>query len=276
MFRNFILAAAIAGTATIADAAPQVELWRLDCGRIAVNDLSVFSDTFAYAREKKTLTDSCYVIRHGADYMLWDTGLPAALLGKPLAPGEVLAPTLDRTVPDQLKEIAIKPEAIRLIGISHYHFDHVGQAADFPKARLMIGKTDLEALKASPAPFGADPSLLTPWLSGGAPLDTVEGDKDVFGDGSVVMLSAPGHTPGSHALLVRLAEKGPVLLSGDVAHFEKQFETGGIPPFNTNRAESLASMARLQAMARTLGATLVVQHDADDIAKLPAFPTSAK
>lgn len=276
MIRNFMFAAAIAGTATAANATPQLELWRLDCGRIAVSDLSVFSDTFAYAGEKKTLTDSCYVIRHGNDYMLWDTGLPAALLGKPLAADQVLAPTLDRTVPDQLKEIAVKPEAIGLIGISHYHFDHVGQAADFPKARLMIGKADLEALKSKPAPFGADPSLLAPWLDGSAPVDTVEGDKDVFGDGSVVMLSAPGHTPGSHALLVRLAEKGPVLLSGDVAHFEKQFETNGVPPFNTNRAESLASMARLQSMARTLGATLIVQHDADDIAKLPAFPASAR
>lgn len=276
MIRNFMFAAAIAGTATAANATPQLELWRLDCGRIAVSDLSVFSDTFAYAGEKKTLTDSCYVIRHGNDYMLWDTGLPAALLGKPLAADQVLAPTLDRTVPDQLKEIAVKPEAVGLIGISHYHFDHVGQAADFPKARLMIGKADLEALKSKPAPFGADPSLLAPWLDGSAPVDTVEGDKDVFGDGSVVMLSAPGHTPGSHALLVRLAEKGPVLLSGDVAHFEKQFETNGVPPFNTNRAESLASMARLQSMARTLGATLIVQHDADDIAKLPAFPASAR
>lgn len=276
MLRNFIFAAAIATTAGAATAAPQVELWRLDCGRIAVGDLSVFSDTFAYAGEKRTLTDSCYLVRHGNDYMLWDTGLPAALLGKPLAANDVLAPTLDRTVPDQLREVAIKPEAISLIGISHYHFDHVGQAASFPKARLMIGKADLEALKSKPVPFGAEPSLLTPWLSGGAPLDAVEGDKDVFGDGSVVMLSTPGHTPGSHALLVRLAERGPVLLSGDVAHFEKQFETGGVPPFNTNRADSLASMTRLQSMARTLGATLIVQHDADDVAKLPTFPASAK
>lgn len=276
MLRNFIFAAAIATTAGTATAAPQVELWRLDCGRIAVGDLSAFSDTFAYAGEKRTLTDSCYVVRHGNDYMLWDTGLPAALLGKPLAANDVLAPTLDRTVPDQLREVAIKPEAISLIGISHYHFDHVGQAASFPKARLMIGKADLEALKSKPVPFGAEPSLLAPWLSSGAPLDAVEGDKDVFGDGSVVMLSTPGHTPGSHALLVRLAEKGPVLLSGDVAHFEKQFETGGVPPFNTNRADSLASMTRLQSMARTLGSTLIVQHDADDVAKLPTFPASAK
>lgn len=276
IFKTFMLAAAFSGTAAIADAAPQIELWRLDCGRIAVNDLSIFSDTFAYAGQKKTLTDSCYLIRHDGDYMLWDTGLPAALLGKPMAADQALAPTLDRTLPDQLRQIGVQPEAIARVGISHYHFDHLGQAADFPKARLMIGKADFEALKTNPPPFGAMPDLAAPWLSGGAPVDAVEGDKDVFGDGSIVMLSAPGHTPGSHALLVRLAKNGPVLLTGDVAHFEKQFETGGVPPFNTDRANSLASMARLQSMAKTLGATLVVQHDADDIAKLAAFPASAK
>lgn len=77
-------------------------------------------------------------------------------------------------------------------------------------------------------------------------------------------------------MLVRLAKMGPVLLTGDVAHFEKQFETGNVPAFNTDRARSLASMARLEAAAKTLGATLIVQHDPDDVAKLPAFPASAQ
>ena len=113
-------------------------------------------------------------------------------------------------------------------------------------------------------------------MTGGAELEPVSGDKDVFGDGSVVMLATPGHTADSHSLLVRLAGKGPVLLSGDTVHFEQQFENHGVPAFNTDRAESLASMDRLETMAKTLKATLVVQHDADDIAKLPTFPASAK
>ena len=275
-FRTLLLAAVAAMPIASAADASELELWRLDCGNIAVNDLSLFSDTFAYAGQKKTLTDSCYLIRHDDAYMLWDTGLPAALLHADQPAGAPMAPTLDRTVPDQLKQIGIDGSRIGTIGISHYHFDHVGQAADFPKARLLIGQADFDALKATPPPFGAEPKLLAPWLSGGAPVETVSGDKDIFGDGTVVMLNTPGHTPGSHALLVRLAEKGPVLLTGDTVHFEKQFETNGVPPFNTDRAQSLASMARLQSMAQTLGATLVVQHDADDIAKLPTFPASAK
>ena len=187
-----------------------------------------------------------------------------------------LSPTLDHTLAEQFATIGVKPEQIALVGISHYHFDHVGQAAEFPKAKLLIGRADLEALKTEPVPFGADPRLLAPWLKDGAPLEEVTGDKDIYGDGSVTMLSMPGHTPGSYALLVRLKDKGPVLLSGDIVHFEEQFKANGVPGFNTDRSESLASMDRMQKIAKRLKATLVVQHDANDIAKLPAFPKSAE
>ena len=121
-----------------------------------------------------------------------------------------------------------------------------------------------------------NPQLLAPWRTGHAPVETVSGDKDVFGDGSVVMLAMPGHTQGSCALLVRLAQSGPVLLSGDVAIFEDQLEAGAVPSFNADRARSLASMQRLRQIAETLRATLVVQHDADDIGKLPRFPACAQ
>jgi glyoxylase-like metal-dependent hydrolase (beta-lactamase superfamily II) len=262
--------------ATLAGAqAAEVELWRLDCGSIKVSDLSAFSDTFRYRGETRTLTDSCYLIRHGQSYMLWDTGLPTALLGAP-QDGPGMLPSLARTIKDQLAEIGIAPGKVDTVGISHNHFDHVGQAADFPQARMLIGKADFDGFRTKPPAFGVDPSLAQPWLDGKSAVDEVEGDKDVFGDGSVVMLATPGHTHGSHSLLVRLATKGPVLLSGDTVHFEKQFENNGVPPFNVDRAQSLASMARLQDMAKSLNATLVVQHDADDIAKLPAFPASAQ
>lgn len=274
-FRTLLVAAAMLTAPATAHAA-DMELWRLDCGSIKVKDLSAFSDTFNYAGMSRTLTDSCYLIRHDHAYMLWDTGLPASLLGAPQDAGAAMAPTLARTIVDQLGEIGVKPADISIVGISHNHFDHLGQAADFPHARLLIGKGDLDGLKADPAPFGVDGSLAAPWLTGGAALGPVSGDRDIFGDGSVVMLATPGHTADSHSLLVRLAATGPVLLSGDTVHFEQQFQNDGVPPFNVDRAESLASMDRLQRMAETLKATLVVQHDADDIAKLPAFPASAK
>lgn len=268
--------ASLSFASTPTRAAPDLELWRLDCGDVIVKDLSMFSDTFAFAGKKGVLTDSCYVIRHDQDYMLWDAGLPTGLLGAKLDPSAVLAPTLAKDIPTQLAEIGLKPEQISRLGISHNHFDHVGQAASFPQATLMIGAADLTQFKAEPLPFAVDPAFIKPWLDGGAKVDAISGDRDVFGDGTVTILSTPGHTPGETSLLVRLAETGPILLSGDVAHFEEQFENRGVPGFNFDRAETLASMERLTGIAKALNATLIVQHDAKDIAKLPAFPKSAR
>lgn len=268
----FAVAALLASGASAAE----LELWRLDCGEIEVRDLSLFSDTYKYAGEKRTLTDSCYLIRHDTDYMLWDTGLPAALIGAKADPKAALAPTLAEDIPTQLARIGVKPEQISRLGISHNHFDHVGQAATFPGSTLMMGAADLAQFKAEPLPFAVDPAFIKPWLDGGSKVDPISGDRDVFGDGSVTILSTPGHTPGETSLLVRLKDKGPVLLSGDVAHFEEQFATRGVPSFNYDRSETLASMERITGIAKELKATLVVQHDPSDIKRLPAFPKSAK
>ena len=262
-------------TASVAHSA-EVQLWRLDCGEIAVRDLSLFSDTYDHIGEKRTLTDSCYLIRHDRDYMLWDAGLPAGLVGAKPDPNAALAPTLAKDIAAQLAEIGIKPEQIGRLGISHNHFDHVGQAAAFPQATLLIGAADLAQFKADPLPFAVDPAFIRPWLESGSKVDAISGDRDVFGDGTVTILSTPGHTPGETSLLVRLAQTGPVLLSGDVAHFEEQFSSRGVPGFNFDRAQTLASMERLTGIAKVLKATLVVQHDANDIEKLPTFPKGAR
>ena len=107
-------------------------------------------------------------------------------------------------------------------------------------------------------------------------MEKVRGDYDVFGDGSVVMLDLPGHTPGHHGLLVQLPKRGAVLLSGDVVHFRENLESMGIPSFNTDRAQSLASMDRFNKLARNLDATLIIQHEEKDVAKLPVFPEAAE
>ena len=275
MATNLLAGAALMMSGAAANAA-EVELWRLDCGEVAVANLALFSDTYNYSGEKRTLTDSCYLIRHDKDYMLWDAGLPAALLGAKTDKSAAMSPTLAEDLPTQLARIGIKPEQISRLGISHNHFDHVGQAATFDKATLMIGAADLAQFKADPLPFAVDPAFIKPWLEGGSKVDPISGDRDVFGDGSVVILATPGHTPGETSLLVKLAKTGPVLLSGDVAHFEEQFANHGVPGFNFDRADTLASMERLTGIAKSLDAIMVVQHDAADIAKLPAFPESAK
>lgn len=265
----------LAGMQAPPDAAP-LSLWRLDCGSFVIKDYNAFfSDTHAYPPgQAKEITDSCYLIRHGGRYFLWDTGLPAALAGQSTDSGFATI-SLGKTIVQQLSEIGVRPEQVGMIGISHWHFDHVGQAQHFPNARLLIGKGDAEALRATPAPDEDSVKALAHWLTGTGKLETVAADHDVFGDGSVMMLNTPGHTAGHNALLVRLAS-GPVLLTGDLYHFTEQVAHKGMPAWNHNRADTLASMDRFDKLAKNLGAKVIIQHEPSDIAKLPAFPEAAQ
>lgn len=272
---TLLAATALFSFATVAPAAAPaaVKLWRLDCGSIQEDDLNLFSDTYAYLGKSKQLTAACYLIKHGETYMLWDTGLSTEALGKPLQGPGATGESLSKSLPDQLKTLGVDPKQIEIIGISHYHYDHTGQAALFPQARLLMGKGDIAALR-TPGSTRAKP--LMHWLNGAGQLEEVTGDKDVFGDRSVVMLDLPGHTPGHHGLLVKLAKLGYVLLSGDVAHFEENYASNGVPIFNTDRAQSLASLDRFKNLAKNLHATVVIQHEHADIGKLPAFPAYAE
>jgi glyoxylase-like metal-dependent hydrolase (beta-lactamase superfamily II) len=255
-------------------AATKIQLWRLDCGQLWVANLDDMSDTHAYTGKSKLFTGSCYLVRHDDRYLLWDTGLSRDALGKPLEHGQSDSESLDVPIVDQLARLGVKPAQVEFVGISHYHFDHIGQAAEFPQATLLIGQGDLDVLARPGNESRA--KRLAPWMAQGAKVEKINGDHDVFGDGSVVMLDLPGHTPGHHGLLVRLPKLGPVLLSGDVAHFRENLDTSGVPSFNVDRAQSLASMDRFTKLARNLRATVIIQHELQDVAKLPAFPQAAE
>ena len=270
------IGASVAAVSAFAQgAAPEVTLTRLECGTPGPpTDVGArtgtglrFSDTYDFEGLKVQLVFSCYVIKHGDDYMVWDSGFGKA--AGAVAPKE--------TIPEQLAKLQVKPESVKYIGISHYHGDHVGQVELFPQSTLLIGKGDWDVLtdpaKASPMANGA---AFGPWIKGGSKVEPVPGDKDVFGDGSVVMLATPGHTPGHHSLLVKLKEKGYVLLSGDLAHFRENYASDGVPVFNTNHGDSVASLERVKKIASNLKATVIIQHDARDVDKLPAFPAAAK
>jgi glyoxylase-like metal-dependent hydrolase (beta-lactamase superfamily II) len=268
LLTTLLLLTASAGIAQSAvPSKPPLQLWRLDCGSLEV-DLSTFSDTGLYAGQKRTLTSSCYLIRNGDQYLLWDTGLDGALAGKPR---DKDGSQLKERLVTQLARIGVKPGDVKYVGISHYHFDHTGQAADFPSATLLIGKKDFEVVKSREqlAPRFA------PWLTGGGKVEEVARDKDVFGDGRVTMLGLPGHTPGHSALLVRLSS-GPVLLSGDQYHFAEQVGNRGVPTFNADRADTLASHDRFDRLAKNLRARVIIQHEPRDVSKLPAFPQAAQ
>jgi N-acyl homoserine lactone hydrolase len=263
-----IAAASFALALDAAAQSPQLALTRFECGtsRPPVELNQRFSDTYAYPGKTLQLVFSCYLVKHGDDYMVWDTGFgPEA---GATAPKEALV--------DQLAKMNVKPEQVKFVGISHYHGDHIGQARFFPAATLLIGKGDWDGLTAARPPEGVNPKPLEHWISGGGKVEPLANDKDVFGDGSVIVLYTPGHTPGHHSLLVKLAQMGPVILSGDAAHFQENYEGNGVPSFNHDRAQTLASIDRIKKIAALQKATFVIQHDPRDVSKLPAAPESAK
>ena len=255
---------------TPAAGAAVLSLTRLDCGRAEFKDMNgFFSDTpGVYPPGPGKATDSCYLIRHGNQQMVWDTGFPAETKDKPMVSDGMTA-AIDRTLADQLQQLGIKPEDVDVLGISHMHGDHLGQAAQFTNARLLIGKQDFEMLDGKPE------ETLKGWRGAGKPVTLASEDVDVFGDGSVVALHLPGHTPDHLVLLVNL-KSGPVLLSGDLYHTSISREKRSMPGFNTSREQTLASMDKFEAKAKETGAKVIIQHEPADISKLPAFPEAAE
>jgi N-acyl homoserine lactone hydrolase len=253
----------------LAQAAPDVTLTRLDCGTgVAPIDPARFSDSFDYVGKdlKLTLTFSCYLVKHGVDYMVWDAGF--AVGANPNAPKV--------SIVEQLAQLKLTSDQVKYIGISHYHGDHIGQVGLFPTSTLLIGTGDWDVLTSAKPNAMADPVPFAHWISGGGKVEPVTLDRDVFGDGTVVMLDTPGHTPGHHALMVKLRDSGIVVLSGDFEHFRENYQNNGVTTFNTDRAATLASVDRIKKLAANLKATVIIQHDPRDIGKLPVFPAAAK
>ena len=258
----------LVGLPALAQSPAEVTLARIDCGTGATpTDVGQrFTDTFAYKDLKLTFTFSCYLIKHGDEYMVWDTGF---------APGtNPNAPKVG--IVDRLKDLKVTPEQVKYVGISHFHADHTGQLEPFKSATLLIGKGDWDGVTAPTPMQGANVAGFKSWIDEKRKVEPQTADKDVFGDGSVVVLRTPGHTPGHSALLVRLKEMGPVLLSGDAAHFHENYERNGVPAFNFDRAQTIASIERMKQIVGNVKATVIIQHDMRDIGKLPAFPAAAK
>ena len=246
----------------------EVTLTRMECGTSRPpTDVNLrFSDTLAHPNLVLQLVFSCYLIKHGDDYMLWDTGFGPD--SGATAPKVALA--------DQLGKVGVKPEQVKFIGISHYHPDHTSGAPAFPGATLLIGKGDWDILTLPTPPQGVQTAPLKHWIGGGGKVVPIALDHDVFGDGTVTILATPGHTAGHHSVMVKLAKMGPVILSGDAVHFRENYEANGVPSFNVDRAQTLASLDRIRKLVANTKATFVIQHDPRDVSRLPAYPESAR
>ena len=234
---------------------PGVEkLYVLSCGEGTASDVSRWSPG---VDEGKPIdfVDNCYLIKHAQGWMLWDTGIADAVaaMADGLAPSDPKAVFWHRpkTLAAQLDQLGIKPSDIKVLAVSHTHPDHIGNVEMFPNAMLYVQKAEYEWPGANNAPrFKAE-----------HPVTKLEGDRDIFGDGSLVILATPGHTPGHQSLLVKLPKTGEVVLSGDAVHFKSNWENRGVPVNNVSKEQTLASMEKIAGRLSQDKAQLWINHD---------------
>jgi N-acyl homoserine lactone hydrolase len=215
----------------------------------------------------------CYLIHHTQGWFLWDTGVDDAVAKLPnhelvlheWGPGTGPIWRKPVTLMAQLEQIHVKPSDIKMMAVSHSHPDHAGNIEMFPNTLMLVQRVEYK---------WAGSRQDTVAFNSKHPVKLIDGDYDVFGDGSLVLLSTPGHTPGHQSLLVRLPKTGPVILSGDVAHFQTSFEHRYVPSNNWSQQASLQSMDKIARIMKKEHAQLWINHDqaqSDSQKKLPAY-----
>ena len=257
-------------------AAPTIRLYALDCGRLTTTNADAFADDGAYAGVARDLVVPCYLIRHADGDLIWDTGLPESLAALPdglaIPLGRV---SMRRTLTSQLAELGLTPADIEYLSISHSHFDHIGNGGLFaastwivdPDERAHAFRPEARADAQQFPAYAALEQARTRLIEGDAPYD-------VFGDGSVQIVPTPGHTPGHTILMLRLANAGVLLLTGDMYHLAESRAARRVPRFNFNREQTLASIDRIETLAAQHNARVIRQHVPEDFAALPAFPAA--
>lgn len=244
---------------------PEVKLYQLVGGSILVKKLEVFSQDTTYTGQSKQFTDAYYVISHPKGNLMWDAGLPEQLvIPEPYnEPSGVYRIQRPDSLANQLKSIGFTIDDFKYFAMSHSHFDHTGHANYLKDATLLIQENEYNAnLADTLQQKNAAMTALTN-------VKKINGDYDVFGDGTVVIKYMPGHTIGHQVLYVEVAglEK-PVLLTGDLYHFEENRENKGVPSFNYDVKQTLESMDKFEAFAKEKNATVIIQHSPKDYKKL--------
>lgn len=272
-----LLAGSVATTAFGAEsgASPvtSVRLYAIDCGHLSFKDMAMFSDTGEFDGQRGEMAVPCFLIRHPKGDLIWDTGLGDDLARKPdtiYRPLGITA-TVKTTLVSQLKRLKLTPDGVEYLSVSHLHADHTGNANLFEHSTWLLSRTELDWASATPAPIGVVPALFSGYRNAKVKL-LEDADHDVFGDGSVRILRAPGHTAGHAVLLLQLVHAGTVILSGDLFHTRLSQTKHLVPPFNYDRAETLTSFDRIDKLLANRHARLVIQHSPEDFTALPKFP----
>ena len=254
-------------------------LYRLDGGHSLANDESVWTPGENVGRSIE-FSSTCWLIQRGTQWLLWDTGVPESALNDPKGWStlpKLIVYHLDKTLTEQLATIGLKPHDVTYVALSHTHGDHIGNVRLFPNSTVLMQRAEYEWISTPDGPndnVNQLKALARKLLGTPEHLKLLDGDTNVFGDGSVSLVSTPGHTPGSESLLVHLKNSGFIILSGDVVHLEENFEKETVPSLNTDKAASIASMERVRRMIATYKAKLFINHDkaeSDALKLIPAF-----
>ena len=274
MQRIFIAAVLLlSGCAGTWESTPVVErMYVITCGENHVKDLALFTGQAADKDKAVVFSNYCYLIKHAQGWMLWDTGNADRLAAMPNGnPGPVATAFMKKPLADSLKELGVAPAQIQHFAMSHHHGDHSGNANYFGASMLYMQQAEYDAV------FGPEPQKYNVAVANfeklrGAKTVKLNGDHDVFRDGSVVIKATPGHTPGHQSLFVRLPKRGSVLLSGDMVHQSANWDAKRAPGFNFDVARSVQSMREVDTFLKQTGAQLWINHDLAQNASIPKAP----
>lgn len=258
-------------------AKPEVKLYTFDGGTVLVNNLELFSQDTTYQGQTKEFSDAFYVISHPDGNLMWDAGLPEGLIGLPepfTDPSGAFTVSRSDSVVSQLKSIGMNIDDINFIALSHTHFDHSGHANRFKNSTWLVQEIEYDSITSTTSQIAnADNYNAIKELT---KTQKLNGDFDVYGDGSVVIKSMPGHTPGHQVLYLDLAESGPILLTGDLYHTYENREFKRVPIFNFDVDQTLKSMEAFEAFAKENNAKVYLQHQKEDFNKMPKAPEYLK
>jgi N-acyl homoserine lactone hydrolase len=276
--RWLVLLSAVAALATIVAEAqsrrPTVNSLRLyvfEAGSIKGLDPKLFNFTREELKEVD-FVNTAYLIVHPKGTVMFDTGaVPDSHFkadGAPVTEGIMSA---TKPLIPQLKAAGYSPADVNYLVMSHYHSDHTANANDFASATWIVQKAERDFMFADKPQGIIQPTHYSALKNAKTTVLNNE-DRDIFGDGSVVVMSTPGHTPGHQVLFVKLPKRGPVVLGGDLYHYPEERTTGRIPTFEFNADQSKASRAKVEALLKQNKAELWIEHDMATHAKLPKAP----
>ena len=263
-----VLLLVAAGTAGARmQAPPDVRLYVLD-GGVLESDPERYNLTPQEVQSTQ-LAVTAFLVVHPEGTLLWDTwAVPDDAwtpTGEPVArriylsDGRLRPISVTRSITGQIEAAGVSPDAITYLALSHSHWDHTANANRFTAATWLVPQAEYALMLPATPPPVAQPSTFAALRS--SRTVTVDGRYDVFGDGTVVVLPTPGHTPGHQSLYVRLANTGGVVLSGDLYHYPEEYTLGRLPTAEVDLEQTRASRAALDAFMAETGAVLWIQHD---------------